>query len=961
MKKALIIVGIILMVIIGALAIIPVIFKDDIRKEIDKQLESSVNAEVFFEDFGVTMFRNFPGLTVYMTDFGVTGRDEFEGLPLVAMESFELEINLFSVLFGDQIKINGISLASPQVYVKVLEDGKANYDIAISGEDSTTTEGEEESGAFSVAIDHWQVTNGKLIYDDEYYKVYMRLIGLEHNGSGNFNEEQFDLAISTAVDSASFSYEDAEYLSNQSVEVSGTINISENYSRYTFGENTMKVNDFAFGLDGLIALLEDGYDLDLTYQTQDNSFKSLLSILPAEYMKDIEAIETNGNIAFGGFVKGTYSETSMPGFEVQMKVNDAMFKYPDLPSAIQDINFDMSLAHENGETDMLKTSLDLRSLSMDMGGNPISANLKVEDFIQYPMDGKVTARLDLAEINSMVPVEGLQMKGIFSVNASARGKYDSIAGIFPTMDISMGLKNGFIKSVDFPIPIEQLNVEATVKNTTGKMKDLLINVADINMVMDQEKLNASAVVKNMEDYEWDVKVHGGLNLDNIMKIYPIEGMELSGKINADIDTKGKMSDLDAGRYEKLPTSGNVRVAGLAYKSPDLPQGMTIQSAEMVLTPKQLNLRSLNGTLGKSDMSVKGILTNYMGYALKDNEVLRGQLSFSSNNFDVNEWMVETEEEESVETVSEEEGEMVVTAIPKDLDFSMNSSIGTLLYDNLTLKDLKGVILIRGGVLYMKGIKFNTLGGQFAMDGNYDTRDIEHPKYNFDMGIQKLSFAQSYAAFNTVQAFAPIAQLIDGNFSTDFKVNGELNQDMSPNLSTLDLNGLFEIAQATLIKSDILDGISSVTNLEPGKANKVTLRDVIMKTSIEDGRIKVDPFKLKLGDYTAELGGSYGLDKKMDYLMTVDVPAGQLGSKLNSSLASLTGKENTSGDIVKLPINIGGTYTKPTFKVGSAQATKKVVDETKTALEDKAKEEAKEEVEDLKEKAKDKLKKLFKGN
>ena len=140
MKKVLIILGIILVLIVGALAVIPVVFKDDIRKEIDKQLASSVNAEVYFDDFGVTMFRNFPGLTVYMTNFGITGRDEFEGIPLVAMNSFELEINLFSVIFGDQIKINGISLASPQVYVKVLEDGKANYDIAITEEDSTSSE-----------------------------------------------------------------------------------------------------------------------------------------------------------------------------------------------------------------------------------------------------------------------------------------------------------------------------------------------------------------------------------------------------------------------------------------------------------------------------------------------------------------------------------------------------------------------------------------------------------------------------------------------------------------------------------------------------------------------------------------------------------------------------------------------------------------------------------------------------
>ena len=289
MKKALIILGIIFLLIIAAVAIIPVVFKDEIKTEIDQQLANSVNADVFFEDFGVTMFRNFPGLTVYMSDFGISGRGEFEGLPLAAMESFELEINLLSLVFGDQIKINGIQLGSPVIYIKVLENGKANYDIAISDEDTVVTK-EESSAAFSIGIDHWEITNGQIIYDDDPGRIFTKLMGVNHEGSGDFTQDVFDLRTITSIDTATVLFEDTKYMSDKRLEVNMILTISDDYGKYSFKENTIKINDFAFGFDGFLALIGDELDLDIRYATQDNSFKSLLSIIPGSMFTDYEEI-----------------------------------------------------------------------------------------------------------------------------------------------------------------------------------------------------------------------------------------------------------------------------------------------------------------------------------------------------------------------------------------------------------------------------------------------------------------------------------------------------------------------------------------------------------------------------------------------------------------------------------------------------------------------------------------------
>ncbi|MDZ7648734.1 MAG: hypothetical protein U5K54_17005 [Cytophagales bacterium] len=45
------------------------------------------------------------------------------------------------------------------------------------------------------------------------------------------------------------------------------------------------------------------------------------------------------------------------------------------------------------------------------------------------------------------------MKGQFSINASAKGVYDSLKKIIPAIDASMALSKGFIKSSEFPLPL----------------------------------------------------------------------------------------------------------------------------------------------------------------------------------------------------------------------------------------------------------------------------------------------------------------------------------------------------------------------------------------------------------------------------------------------------------------------------------------------------------------------------
>ncbi|MEJ0031130.1 MAG: hypothetical protein WDO15_12475 [Bacteroidota bacterium] len=80
-KRIFIVLGVVLVLLVAAGIIIPIVFKDDIKAAIDKQIAKTVNADVIFDvdDFSLSVFKNFPNVTAQMKNLGVFNRAPFEG------------------------------------------------------------------------------------------------------------------------------------------------------------------------------------------------------------------------------------------------------------------------------------------------------------------------------------------------------------------------------------------------------------------------------------------------------------------------------------------------------------------------------------------------------------------------------------------------------------------------------------------------------------------------------------------------------------------------------------------------------------------------------------------------------------------------------------------------------------------------------------------------------------------
>ena len=92
-KRILIGLAIVIVLLVSAAIIIPIVFKDDIKAAIDKELAKTINADVVFDvnNFSLTVFKNFPNVTVEIKELGVFNHAPFDGMHLFVVDRFGVE------------------------------------------------------------------------------------------------------------------------------------------------------------------------------------------------------------------------------------------------------------------------------------------------------------------------------------------------------------------------------------------------------------------------------------------------------------------------------------------------------------------------------------------------------------------------------------------------------------------------------------------------------------------------------------------------------------------------------------------------------------------------------------------------------------------------------------------------------------------------------------------------------
>lgn len=698
------------------------------------------------------------------------------------------------------------------------------------------------------------------------------------------------------------------------------------------------------------------------------------------------------------------ADTSATKFALKLKsleIKHATITYNDMQgnmsAILKDLNYTMS-GDFTQDVFVLSNLLDIAETSYNMGGvgyltkvkthfkadldmdmpnmkfafkeNELGLNdlgLSFDGFVAMPkedisMDMKFAAKqTEFKSILSLIPsvyskdFASVQTKGSLKLNGFVKGtmhsEKDSTKNTYPSFDINLGIADAMFKYPSLPKSVNNINVDVHVANPKDYLDATVIDVNKFHLEMAGNPIDMWAHVKTpISDPDLAAEVKGIINLTSVKEFIPLDkGDDMSGIVKADISAAGRMSSLDRKEYDKFKMAGTLEIDKMNYKTSTLPYDVLLNVMKMNFTNQFVELSAFDAMMGKSDIKANGRIDNFMQYVFKDS-LIKGSFNVQSNLMDLNQLMSSTEPTATAQPAAADTAAMSVAEVPGNIDFNLNANFAKVLYDNLTIDNMVGNIVVRQKKVDMTNLKLGLLGGNVLMNGYYETTNPTKPTVNMNFKVDNFDIQKTFTAFNTVQKLAPIGQYAKGMFTATLEnFKADLDQSMSPILSSLHGNGVFKTASVSVGGFPPFTKLGEALKIEQLK--NLNIQNVMADYEFKDGRVNLrNPVKVKMDKIDAEITGSTGFDQTIDYNWKMDVPTELFGSQANTMVAGLLGQANAAAGTnlsvpknVKVNVGFGGTVMKPTIKTGmkndGKSTTEAVKEQVVTAVKDKANEEA----------------------
>lgn len=427
MKKGLKITAIVVGAIIILMFLIPFAFQGKIADVIKSEGNKMLNAQFDFTKLNISLFRNFPQASVTLENFWLKGTDAFANDTLVQAGEVTATVNLFS-LFGDSgYDISKIFIEDARLHAIVLPDGHANWDIMKP--DSTATDSssatEEAASPFKVKLQRFVIKNMNLIYDDQQGNMYAAINNFNALCAGDLSSDHTTLQLEAETEALTYKMNGIPFLTNANIALKMDVDADLANNKFTLKENTFRLNAIQAGIDGWVAMKDPAIDMDLKLNTNDVGFKEILSLIPAIYATEFASLKTDGTATLAASAKGTLQGDTVPAFNIDMQVKNAMFRYPALPAGVDQININANVQNPGGNIDL--TTINIHPFSFRLAGNPFSLIANVKTPISDP-DFKAEAKgvLNLGMIKQVYPLGDMELNGTINADMQTSGRLSYI-------------------------------------------------------------------------------------------------------------------------------------------------------------------------------------------------------------------------------------------------------------------------------------------------------------------------------------------------------------------------------------------------------------------------------------------------------------------------------------------------------------------------------------------------------
>ena len=618
MKKALKITSITLLILIALLVAIPFAFQGKIKDMVKQIINQNLNAQVEFSDVSLSFIRSFPQAHVNVNDLIITNFEPFKDETFATVKdiAFTMSIKeLFKSANEDPIVINAINIDEALLTLKTDKLGNNNYDITKADTNNASPEG--ESSSFSFDIEDYNIHNSAISYIDEGSNIIMHITEFNHEGHGTFSAENSEL-ITKSEANVSFLMDSTSYLSSNPVKLDAIIGLDLKNSKYTFKENNGFINDLPIEFKGYVQQLENGQEIDISFENPESDFKNFLAVIPKTYSKNLENVQTTGDFKLKGHIKGLNSEETIPNLDISITSNNASFKYPNLPKRVENIIINTEIKNTTGIVD--DTYIDIKALNFKIDNDIFKSSALLKNITKNMLvNADIDGTLNLANLTKAYPIElknaltGIlkaKLNTAFDMNAIETNAYQRIKN-----NGSASISDFVFSSEDIVNPIHISRADMTFNPGTVSLNNFKAKTGDTD-------LNATGTINNLLGFLLsDNNLKGNFNVSsNLFKVSDFMTEDESSKANKTTD---KSESLKIPAF--LDCTINADAKTVVYDNLNLKN----VTGKLIIKDQQATLQNMKSNIFDGALSISGDVST-------KGETPDFNLSLSADGFDISE-------------------------------------------------------------------------------------------------------------------------------------------------------------------------------------------------------------------------------------------------------------------------------------------------------------------------------------
>ena len=536
-------------------------------------------------------------------------------------------------------------------------------------------------------------------------------------------------------------------------------------------------------------------------------------------------------------------------------------------------------------------------------------------------------------------LENIRTSGTASISGTVKGFYFDEE--YPAFDMKLDVANGNLQYADLPEEIRNISADVSITKPQGVIDLTQVNIQKAHAEVKNSPVDLKLLLKNLvTDPYFDGTFTGNVNFSEWKDALPLDSVNISGIIDANLKVKGNYSAIEKEHYEKIRSDGTVRLTRFEYESPSLTRKILIPEGMLTFTPQVINLSSMNVNIGQSDFRLSGRITNYLNYMLKDG-TLTGNLQLNSSLVNLNELVrlqvvkdtVTEPQTPQTAHLSEDDStnqmEVLVFDVPVNIDFTFHSGIQRMIFDRLPLTDVSGLITARDGKLTLDGLNMHIFDGEMRLTGSYENTPENKPLFDFGFDLLKIDIPKAYQTLTSVQRMLPIARRSQGKFNTNLKVNGQLTPAFNLLTTSIDGSGFISTENLQIIESPLFSQLKGL--LKPERMTNVKVDDFRASLEVVDGTIQLKPFTTRIAGQETTISGNLNAENLVDMRLDFHIERDAFGSDIQNILNVLPGQERIQ--IIPASVVFTGPVGNPEVKIDLEEARKIITEEVKRSAKD----------------------------